>query len=217
MRLSWKAWWASSSSRSCSVARSAAFSTTSDPSSASCSTSRRSSLLQGRGAVVWLQITRPSGRVLGHERDHDVGLERTVRRPGPAACRRLAARVLDEDRLGVAGGDAPQAEVVRRRPTTCAAQRALEVAVRAHRLQVPDPVLVVAHQQDADAEAAEPALSTVREIIGRKYHGGHGEESGGEPTPMAASARGKSWRWVKITPTHIVTWDNNKLPKGTPG
>jgi hypothetical protein len=65
--------------------------------------------------------------------------------------------------------------------------------------------------EDADAEAAEPALATVREIMGRKYHGGHGGAAGGEPTPMAASARGRSWRWVKITPTHIVTWDNTKL------
>ena len=29
--------------------------------------------------------------------------------------------------------------------------------------------------EDADAEAAEPELATVREIMGRKYHGGHGE------------------------------------------
>ena len=71
--------------------------------------------------------------------------------------------------------------------------------------------------EDADAEAAEPALVTVREIMGRKYHGGHGEEPGGEPTPMAATARGKSWRWAKITPTHIVTWDNHKLPTGARG
>ena len=65
--------------------------------------------------------------------------------------------------------------------------------------------------EDAAAEAAEPGLATVREIMGRKYHGGHGETRGGEATPMAASARGKSWRWVKITPTHIVTWDNTNI------
>ena len=50
-------------------------------------------------------------------------------------------------------------------------------------------------------------------LHGRKYHGGHGEPaSDGEPPPMAASARGRSWRWVAITPTHVVTWDNTKLP-----
>ena len=71
--------------------------------------------------------------------------------------------------------------------------------------------------EDADAEAAEPALTTVREIMGRKYYGGHGAETADEPTPMAASARGRSSRWVKITPTRIVTWDNHKLPTGAPG
>ena len=45
-----------------SVARSAAFSITSDPSSASCSTSWRSSSVQCRGPRVSLQITMPSAR-----------------------------------------------------------------------------------------------------------------------------------------------------------
>jgi nitroimidazol reductase NimA-like FMN-containing flavoprotein (pyridoxamine 5'-phosphate oxidase superfamily) len=67
--------------------------------------------------------------------------------------------------------------------------------------------------EDADAEAAEPGLATVRELMGRKYHGGHGGEAAGEPTPMAASARGRNWRWVKITPTHVVTWDNTKIKR----
>ena len=67
--------------------------------------------------------------------------------------------------------------------------------------------------EDAEAEAADPDLSEVRALHGRKYDGGHGEPaSDGDPPPMAASARGRSWRWVAITPTHIVTWDNNKLP-----
>jgi nitroimidazol reductase NimA-like FMN-containing flavoprotein (pyridoxamine 5'-phosphate oxidase superfamily) len=65
--------------------------------------------------------------------------------------------------------------------------------------------------EDADAEAAEPAMATVREIMGRKYHGGHGPEPEGEPRPMVASARGSTGRWVKIAPTHIVTWDNTKI------
>jgi hypothetical protein len=71
--------------------------------------------------------------------------------------------------------------------------------------------------EDAAAEAADPALAEVRRIYGRKYAGGHGEPvttdaTSGEPAPMAASARGRSWRWVVITPTHTVTWDNTKLP-----
>ena len=49
--------------------------------------------------------------------------------------------VLDEDRLGVPGGDPPQAEVVRGHAHDVLAQRALEVAVRADGLHVLDPVL----------------------------------------------------------------------------
>ena len=59
--------------------------------------------------------------------------------------------VLDEDRLRLAGGDAPQAEVVRRRPDDVLAQRALEVAVGADRLHVLDPVM------RRRASAASPA------------------------------------------------------------
>lgn len=67
--------------------------------------------------------------------------------------------------------------------------------------------------EDTDAEAADPDLAEVRAIYGRKYAGGHGEPVGeGEPGPMAASARGRTWRWVAITPSHTVTWDNTKLP-----
>lgn len=65
--------------------------------------------------------------------------------------------------------------------------------------------------EDAAAEAADPDLAEVRRIYGVKYHGGHGEAASGEPEPMAPSARGSSWRWVAITPTHVVTWDNTKL------
>ena len=68
--------------------------------------------------------------------------------------------------------------------------------------------------EDADAEATEPEMAAVRELMGRKYQGGHGEPGGGEPTPFAATARGRSWRWAKIAPSHIVTWDNTKLSRG---
>ena len=68
--------------------------------------------------------------------------------------------------------------------------------------------------EDDDAERAEADLVEVRRLYGIKYHGGHGENADAEPTPMAASARGRSWRWVVITPTTTVTWDNTKLPSG---
>ncbi|MEP1122954.1 MAG: pyridoxamine 5'-phosphate oxidase family protein [Ilumatobacter sp.] len=66
--------------------------------------------------------------------------------------------------------------------------------------------------EDEDAERAEADLVEVRRLYGIKYHGGHGEDPGAEPVPMAASARGRSWRWVAITPVSTVTWDNTKLP-----
>ncbi len=66
--------------------------------------------------------------------------------------------------------------------------------------------------EDAEAEAADPHLAEAREQIGRKYAGGHGEPDG-QPSAMAgSSARGRNWRWVRLTPTHVVTWDNHKLP-----
>ena len=67
--------------------------------------------------------------------------------------------------------------------------------------------------EDAAAEEAEADLPEVRRIMGAKYAGGHGEAPSEEPAMMAASARGRSWRWVAITPTHVVTWDNTKIPR----
>lgn len=64
--------------------------------------------------------------------------------------------------------------------------------------------------EDEQAEQADDQLADVRRAYGIKYSGGHGEEADG--APMAASARGRTWRWVAITPTHTVTWDNTKLP-----
>ena len=60
--------------------------------------------------------------------------------------RRLAAAFSTKIGLACRGGDAPQAEVGRAAHDVLA-QGALEVAVRAHGLDVADPVLVVAHQQ----------------------------------------------------------------------
>jgi hypothetical protein len=64
--------------------------------------------------------------------------------------------------------------------------------------------------EDADAEAAEPGLDEVRRIFGRKYAGGHGEATA-EPAPFTATARGRTMRWVVVSPTHTVSWDNHKL------
>jgi hypothetical protein len=86
-------------------------------------------------------------------------------------------------------------------------------AVRFHELQGIMIQGTATILEDAAAEAADPELVAVRELMGRKYHGGHGEDPTAEASPMSASARGRSWRWVKVTPTHIVTWDNTKLPR----
>jgi len=70
--------------------------------------------------------------------------------------------------------------------------------------------------EDAEAEAADPHLEEVRWQMGTKYAGGHGEAA---PAPGAkvrneASARGRSWRWIVLEPTHLVTWDNTKIGRG---
>ena len=67
--------------------------------------------------------------------------------------------------------------------------------------------------EDERAERADDDLVEVRRAYGVKYAGGHGGDPDAEPQPMAASARGRTWRWVAITPTHTVTWDNTKLPR----
>lgn len=66
--------------------------------------------------------------------------------------------------------------------------------------------------EDADAENADEHLEEVRVQMARKYHGGHGE-SGGAPERNASTARGRHWRWVRLDPVKLVTWDNHKLPK----
>lgn len=65
--------------------------------------------------------------------------------------------------------------------------------------------------EDEQSERDDVDLEAVRRAYGIKYAGGHGDDPDAAPTPMAASARGKNWRWVAITPTHTVTWDNTKL------
>lgn len=65
--------------------------------------------------------------------------------------------------------------------------------------------------EDADAEAADPHLAEVRVQMGKKYDGGHGEPATGEP--YAATAGGKSWRWVVLEPDRTVSWDNKKIKR----
>jgi nitroimidazol reductase NimA-like FMN-containing flavoprotein (pyridoxamine 5'-phosphate oxidase superfamily) len=66
--------------------------------------------------------------------------------------------------------------------------------------------------EDAAAEAADPHLDEVRQQMGQKYAGGHGE-TGAPAARFEASARGRNWRWVVLAPDRTVTWDNFKLPK----
>jgi len=69
--------------------------------------------------------------------------------------------------------------------------------------------------EDEAAEAADPHLEEARWQMGTKYAGGHGEAAppSGEKVRNGASARGRSWRWIVVEPTNLVTWDNFKLAK----
>lgn len=69
--------------------------------------------------------------------------------------------------------------------------------------------------ETVEEEAADPDLDAVRSQMGIKYAGGHGEPipTSTEELVFRASARGRSWRWVVLEPTHVVTWDNHKLPR----
>ena len=63
------------------------------------------------------------------------------------------------------------------------------------------------------AWCADPDMPEVRLLYRDKYASPDGEAStNGEPAPMTASARGRSWRWLAIAPTRVITWDNTKLP-----
>jgi nitroimidazol reductase NimA-like FMN-containing flavoprotein (pyridoxamine 5'-phosphate oxidase superfamily) len=63
--------------------------------------------------------------------------------------------------------------------------------------------------EDAAAESADPHLQEVRDQMGRKYAGGHGE--GREARRNEQTARGRNWRWVVFQPERTVTWDNRKI------
>jgi nitroimidazol reductase NimA-like FMN-containing flavoprotein (pyridoxamine 5'-phosphate oxidase superfamily) len=66
--------------------------------------------------------------------------------------------------------------------------------------------------EDEAAESADPHLEEARWQMGTKYDGGHGETAQGGKVRNGASARGRSWRWIVVTPDKTVTWDNHKLP-----
>ena len=68
--------------------------------------------------------------------------------------------------------------------------------------------------EDADAENGDSHLEEARMQMGAKYAGGHGE-SDAAPRRNAATARGRSGRWVRFEPAKLVTWDNYKIkPRG---
>ena len=61
-------------------------------------------------------------------------------------------------------------------------------------------------------EAADPNMEAVRMQMGAKYAGGHAESA--ESVRNNSTARGRHWRWVRIEPTKVVTWDNLKIKRG---
>lgn len=65
--------------------------------------------------------------------------------------------------------------------------------------------------ESAAEEDAEPGMAEIRRQMGRKYAGGHGEPAGAVPLDNAATAVGKSARWIVFEPERRVTWDNFKL------
>jgi len=67
--------------------------------------------------------------------------------------------------------------------------------------------------ETAAEEEAEPGMDIVREQMGVKYAGGHGEPKTAVATPNRASARGETARWIVFTPNKQITWDNFKLPR----
>ncbi len=62
--------------------------------------------------------------------------------------------------------------------------------------------------EDDEAEAADPHLPEAQLNIGAKS-GLHNED--GSIRPHAATAAGRSRRWIVFEPEHIVSWDNARL------
>ena len=57
-------------------------------------------------------------------------------------------------------------------------------------------------------EMADPHLAEAQLNLGEK----HGLTKDGAPAPYAATASGKSRRWIVFVPSKIVSWDNSRLP-----
>lgn len=62
--------------------------------------------------------------------------------------------------------------------------------------------------EDVDAEQNDPDLFAAQLNIGHK----HGLNDDGELVPYRATAAGTTRRWIVFTPSHVVSWDNAKLP-----
>jgi nitroimidazol reductase NimA-like FMN-containing flavoprotein (pyridoxamine 5'-phosphate oxidase superfamily) len=58
------------------------------------------------------------------------------------------------------------------------------------------------------AEDADEHLAEAQANLGKK----HGLTKDGKPVPYAATASGKSRRWIVFTPHTTVSWDNARLP-----
>jgi hypothetical protein len=64
--------------------------------------------------------------------------------------------------------------------------------------------------EDAVAEDSDEHLTKARIELGKKYRV-VGEGGGRSEEPWPGTARGKSWRWIRLEPHKIVTWDNKKI------
>jgi Pyridoxamine 5'-phosphate oxidase len=64
--------------------------------------------------------------------------------------------------------------------------------------------------ETSEDEAADPDLDQVRDLIGAKYAGGHGEPDA-TPRRNEFTAAGDNNRWVVFTPDRLVSWDNPKI------
>ena len=64
--------------------------------------------------------------------------------------------------------------------------------------------------EDLDAETVEEDLIDAKRRYHLKYEGGYGEHEAISPL-VSSTARGRSWRWVVVTPRSVISWDNKKF------
>ena len=62
--------------------------------------------------------------------------------------------------------------------------------------------------EDAQAEAADPHLAAARLNLGAKHDL---RDHSGAVKPYAATASGRSRRWIVFTPVTVVSWNNERL------